>query len=260
MPLAEKFALLKRLGFDGVEPESPSALSRDEILAAKAASGLEIPGVVDSVHWEKTLGDPDPKVRSAGIDGLLTALDDAKAFGASSVLLVPAVVNKKIAYADAYARSQAALREVLPKAAELGIQIALENVWNNFLLSPLEFARYVDELESPWLRVHFDPGNVVRYGWPEQWVGVLGKRIAKMDVKDFLRAPKKKTDGNGQWSGFSVPLLEGDTDWPAVVAALDAIGYHDEAAGIGWYTAEIEGGDEKWLADVAARMDRILAS
>jgi hexulose-6-phosphate isomerase len=248
-PLAEKFALLKQLGFDGVELDAPSDLARDEVLAAKRSSGLEIPGVVDSVHWRDTLGDADPKVRERGLQALLRALEDCKAYGGTSVLLVPAVVSKKVSYRNAWTRSQAELRKALPRAKELGVAIAIENVWNHFLQSPLELARYVDELESDHVGVHFDPGNWVVYGWPEHAIEVLGKRILKVDVKEFSR---KKCDAEGRWKGFDTPIGEGDTDWPAVVAALQAVGYQ------GWFTAEVKTGDATHLADVARRMDAFL--
>lgn len=244
-----KFRLLQSLGFDGVELSSPNDLDRDEVLAAKEAVGLPIHGVVDSVHWQKTLSDPDPAVRAEGLDGLRTALDDARAYGASTVLLVPAVVNKGVSYEDAYNRSQEEIRKVLPMAAEYGVRIAIENVWNMFLLSPIECARYLDEFESDWIGWYFDVGNVVNYGWPEHWIRALGHRILKLDIKEYSRS---KRDQEGPYAGFGVGLGEGDCDWPAVVSALDEIGYE------GWATAEIPGGDAARLADIAERMDRIL--
>ncbi len=248
--LEERFRAAKRLGFDGVELDSPNQLALEEVLAARDAAGIEIPGVVDSVHWRDTLGDPSAEVRARGVAALETALHDAHAYGASTVLLVPAVVNKTIAYDQAYVRSQAELRRVLPLAHELGVKIAIENVWNQFLLSPLEAARYVDELESDHVGWFFDVGNVVNYGWPEQWVRILGPRILKLDFKEFSR---KKRDDEGLWKGFCA-LGEGDCDWPAVMAALDEVGY------TGWASAEVGGGGEERLAEISAWMDGILAS
>ncbi len=248
--LADKMQLLAELGFDGVELTSPSELSTDEVLSAKEKSGLEVSNVVDSFHWKKTLGDPDAEVRRQGRAGLALALSDCKAWGGSSVLLVPAVVNKTIGYGEAYERSQAEIRAVLPLAEELGVTIAVENVWNNFLLSPLEAARYIDELGSPRVRWHMDVGNVVNYGWPEQWIRILGKRIVCLHIKEFSR---KKRDEEGLWKGFEVELGEGDCDWPAVKSALDDVGYS------GWAVAEVSGGTGEKLRDIKARMDRILA-
>lgn len=249
LTIREKFALLQELGFDGVEMDSPNELDNAEILEAKAATGLPIHGVVDSVHWRDTLSHPDPAVRAAGVAGLETALRDAKTYGASTVLLVPAVVNKEVSYAEAYERSQAEIRKVLPLAEELGVRIALENVWNHFLLSPLEFARYIDEFESAWIGAYFDVGNIVNYGWPEHWVRTLGPRIMKLDIKEFSR---QKRNDEGLWNGFRVKLGDGDCDWPSVRAALTEIGYS------GWATAEVAGGNRERLQEIATRMNRIL--
>lgn len=247
--ILEKFNLLKELGFDGVELDSPSNLDEQEVIDARAASGLPIHGVVDSVHWKETLSHGDPAIRDKGRAGLEHALRQAKAYGASTVLLVPAVVNKEVSYADAYIRSQTEIRKVLPLAKEVGIKIALENVWNNFLLSPLEYARYIDEFESEWIGAYFDIGNIVNYGWPEHWIRTLGPRILKLDVKEFSR---QKRDDEGLWQGFKVELGEGDCDWPAVGKAIADIGY------TGWATAEIPGGDTARLRDIISRMNRIL--
>lgn len=247
--LLDKFRLVKELGFDGIELDSPNGLSLEEVIAARDESGLPIHGVVDSVHWGKPLSHPDAKVRDEGRAGLETALRDAKAYGASSVLLVPAVVNRDISYADAYRRSQEEIRKVLPLAEELGIKIAFENVWNGFLLSPLEAARYVDEFESASVGWYFDVGNIVNFGWPHHWIEVLGPRILKLDIKEFSR---KRRNDEGLWKGFGVEIGDGDCDWPQVRAALDAIGF------AGWATAEVGGGKRDRLADIAARMDRVL--
>lgn len=248
--LREKFALVKSLGFDGIELNSPG-LNREEAIRARDEVGLPIHGVVDSVHWKDTLSHPDPEVRARGVQGLKTALADAKAIGADTVLLVPAVVNKEVSYEDAYHRSQAEIRKALPVAEETGVKILFENVWNNFLLSPLELARYIDEFESPLVGSYFDVGNVVRYGWPEQWIRTLGKRIVKLDIKEYSRQIQMN---EGVRKGFGVELLEGDCDWPAVMQALRDINFS------GWGTAEVPGGDRERLKVIADRMDRIFAS
>ncbi len=249
--LAEKFRLARECGFDGVEMDSPNAFETDEVLAAKQESGLAIPGVVDSLHWQKTLGDPDAAVRTEGVAALETALRDCKAYGGTTVLLVPAVVNGSISYADAYTRSQHEIKKVLPLARELDVKIAFENVWNNFLLSPLEAARYVDEFESDRVGWFMDVGNIVNYGWPEQWIRILGKRILKLDVKEFSRT---KRNDEGLWKGFAVELGEGECNWPEVMRALADIGFD------GWASAEVRGGDAERLLDIAHRMDTIFAS
>lgn len=249
MTILQKFELLKSLGFDGVEMDSPSDLDVDEVVAARDTAGLPIHGVVDSVHWRQTLSDADSAVREAGLDGLKIALNDAHAFGASTVLLVPAVVKKDVSYDDAYSRSQAEIRKVLPMANDLGVKIAIENVWNRFLLSPLEAARYVDEFESDMIGWYMDVGNIVTFSWPEQWIRILGHRVLKLDIKEYSRA---KRDEEGPYAGFRVALGEGDCNWPEVLNALDEIGYE------GWATAEIPGGDTERLTEIATRMNRIL--
>ncbi len=167
------------------------------------------------------------------------------------MLLVPAVVNKEVSYDEAYRRSQAEIRKVLPLAKELGIKIGIENVWNQFLLSPLETARYIDEFDSEMIGVYFDIGNVVAYGWPEHWIRILGKRIIKLDIKEYSR---KLRNEQGMYKGFNVKLGDGDCDWSAVMSALREVGYR------GWGTAEVSGGDRARLRDVSQRMDRCFAS
>ncbi|MGL4462254.1 MAG: sugar phosphate isomerase/epimerase family protein, partial [Planctomycetia bacterium] len=179
------------------------------------------------------------------------SLRDAKAFGGTTVLLVPAVVNKETSYADAYARSQSEIKKALPLAADLKIKILFENVWNNFLLSPLETARYIDEFDSPWVGAYFDVGNVVRYGWPEQWIRVLGPRVGKLDIKEFSR----KIEGTkGPNAGFGAEINEGDCDWPAVMTALKEIGFS------GWATAEVPGGQLDRLKEISTRMDKAFST
>ncbi|MEI8195467.1 MAG: TIM barrel protein, partial [Phycisphaerae bacterium] len=127
---------------------------------ARDAAGLQIPSVVIATHWTHPLSSPNPTMRATGLEGLRQGLRDAKAYGASSVLLVPGVVNKDISYDDAYSRSFAEIQKAVPLAESLGVAIAIENVWNKFLLSPREAAAYVDAFKSPAVKWHFDVGNV----------------------------------------------------------------------------------------------------
>ncbi len=253
MSVQDKFKMIRDAGFDGVE--AMSGMDHDEVLRAREAAGLQIPSVCDSVQWVKPLSDANPTARAVGLEGLQTALRDGKIYGASSVLLVPAVVSKQVSYAEAYERSQAEIRKAIPLAEELGVKIAIENVWNQFLLSPLEAARFVDEFNSPAVGWHFDVGNVINTGWPEQWIRVLGKRIQKLHIKEYSR---KQRDEEGLWKGFSVDYLEGDNDWPAVMRALDEIGYR------GWAIAEPAFhppglDDAAFVKHVREKMDQILA-
>ncbi|PWU08102.1 MAG: xylose isomerase [Verrucomicrobia bacterium] len=247
--VAEKMKAIKEAGFEGVEMRSH--MDQEEVLRARDAASLHIPSVCGAYHWKKPLSHPDPKVREEGLEALKQTLRDAKRYGASSVLLVPAVVNNEISYNEAYTRSQAEIRKAIPLAEELGVKIAIENVWNNFLLSPLEATRYVDEFGSKAVGWHFDVGNIIAYGWPEQWIRVLGKRIQKFHIKEYSR---KKRDQQGLWKGFDVPLLEGDNNWPEVMKAVDETGFK------GWVMTEQPGGDTpEGLKDLAERLGKILA-
>jgi L-ribulose-5-phosphate 3-epimerase len=243
--MLEKMKAIKDAGFEGVE--MMSHMNQDEVLRARDEAGLAIPSVCGEKHWGKPLSHPDPKVREEGLEGLKQTLRDAKRYGASSVLLVPGVVNKDISYTDAYSRSQAEIRKAIPLAEELGVKIAIENVWNHFLLSPLEAARYVDEFNSPMVGWHFDVGNVINFGWPEHWIPVLGKRIQKLHIKEYSR---KKRDNEGLWKGFDVELLQGDNDWSAIITALRDIGYN------GWGMTEQPGNQADSPASLKKLSDR----
>jgi hexulose-6-phosphate isomerase len=249
----ERFQLLRAAGFAGVEVNS--AMDQKEILAARDATGLEIPSVVIATHWAKPLTVPNPSEREIGLEGLRQGLRDAKVYGAKSVLLVPGVVNKDVSYADAFARSTAEIKKVVPLAESLGVAIAIENVWNAFLLSPLEAAAYVDAFKSPMVRWHFDVGNVINTGWPQHWIQVLGPRIAAVHIKEFSR---KIRDEKGPRFGFQTELFTGDSDWPAVMAALDAVGYSGWLISEQYRTPNLS--DADWLARLSAQMDKILAA
>jgi hexulose-6-phosphate isomerase len=246
----DQFKAVKAAGFDGIEPMSQ--MSQAEVLDAFKETGMSAASVCCATHWKNPLSDPSADVRAIGLRGLEQALRDAKAYGATSVLLVPAVVSKQVSYKDAYVRSQTEIRKALPMAQELGVKIAIENVWNHFLMSPLEAARYIDEFESSAIGWHFDVGNVITFGWPEQWIRILGKRIQKLHIKEYSLAKRDKT---GPYSGFDVKFLEGDNDWPAVMKALDEVGYH------AWGIAEQPGADSpEGLKDLSDRMTKIFAS
>ena len=246
--IMDKFRLLKELGYDGVELSSPHKFDHREILEAKQKTGLEIPGVVNSQHWKLPLSHPDPAIRKQCSDSVIESLNDCKMYGGTTVLLVAGVVNEKISYADAYKRTQEEIKKLLPHAEKTGIKIAIENVWNNFLISPIEAARYVDEINHPLLGWYFDIGNILRYGWPEHWIETLDKRIMKLDVKEYSR---KKQNDEGLWKGFDVELMEGDNNWPVIIESLEKIGYN------GWASAEVPGGDRERLKVIIDRMNKI---
>lgn len=245
----EKMQAIKEAGYDGVE--MMGGMDPDEVVKALEATGLTAGSVCCHTHWAKPLSDPNPEVRKVGLEGLLSSLRDAKRYGAPSVLLVPGVVNDRVSYDDAWKRSVEEIQKAIPVAEELGVKISIENVWNNFLLSPLEAARYVDEFQSPAVKWHFDIGNVIVYGWPEQWVRILGPRIQTLHIKEFSRT---KADKEGRWAGFNVEFLQGDNNWPAVMKALDDIGYS------GWAIAEQGGADSpEGLKKLSREMEEIFA-
>ena len=249
----ERFKLLRNAGIAGVEVSS--ALDQKEVLAARDAAGLEIPSVVIANHWTHPITSPNPTMRETGLEGLKQGLRDAKAYGAKSVLFVPGVVNRDISYADAFERSTTEIKKAVSLAESLGVAIAIENVWNAFLLSPLKSAAFVDSFKSPMVRWHFDVGNVVNTGWPQHWIQALGSRIATVHIKEFSR---KLRDEKGPRTGFQVELLTGDSDWPAVMAALDAVGYSGWIISEQYRTPNLT--DAEWLAKLSAQMDQIIAS
>jgi L-ribulose-5-phosphate 3-epimerase len=247
-PMAERFAIGRDAGFEAVEMQTVT----DDAQAAEAKeasqkTGLKIHSVMNSDHWRFPISSSDPEVVTKSVKGMETSLKNAVLWGADAVLLVPAVVDANTSYRDAWTRSQQVIRErLLPMARDMKVVIAVEEVWNKFLLSPLEFARYVDEFESPWVRAYFDVGNVVLYGFPQDWVRTLGSRIVKVHLKDFKMDRK-----SSQYSWTN--LGEGDIDWPQVRKAFGEIGYG------GYVTTEINGGDAAYLKDVSQRVDRFLA-
>ena len=252
LPLLEKFRMLKTAGFDGVEP--PSHLNQDDVLKARDETGLTVCSVSCGVH-SRALSHPDPSKRAEAVEGVKQGVRDAKHYGASSVLVVPGVVSEKISYVDAFQRLQTESRKILTLAEELGIKLAFENVWNEFLLSPMEAARFVDQFNSPAAGWHFDIGNVMFMGWPEHWIHILGKRIQKLHIKEYSL---KKMNERGLRAGFAVEYIEGDNDWPSVMKALDEIGYEGwGTAEPAWKPADVEPAER--LRTVAEKLDRIFA-
>lgn len=248
--IMDKFQAAKDAGFDGVEVMSH--LNRDEVLNARAATGMKIPSVCGEMHWKYLLSDPDPAVREKGVEALKLTLEDANVYGADTILLVPGRVTEEVTYDECWNRSVEEIKKVIPLAKELKIRIAIENVWNNFLLSPMEAATYVDQFRSVFVGFYFDCGNILNYGWPEQWIKILRNRIAKVHIKEFS---KKLADTQGRSAGFKAKLLEGDVNWNKVMAALDKIGYG------GWTTIEQSGGDTpEGLKELCTRLDAIQKS
>jgi L-ribulose-5-phosphate 3-epimerase len=239
--IQEKFELIKKLGFQGVEIDSPGAPNLKEANEAQEATGIKIHGVIDSVHWRDTLSSPDVKIREKGLTALKNALDEAAVVKADTVLLVPGVVNKEVTYEQCWERSRAEVLKVIPHAEKLGVKIAIEVVWNNFITKVEQLIEYVDSFKTNAVGAYFDCSNMIKYGVPPaEWIRKLGKRMLKFDFKGYSKTK--------QW----VAIGEGDENWPEIVKALGEIGYD------GWATAEVSGGDEKALKDVAERMNKAL--
>lgn len=239
----DKFKLVKELGYDGVELNSPDDVDKSEAFQASQRVGLPIEGIVNSTHWKIRHSDPDPTVREAALKNMKTALREAKQVGADSVLLVPGKVTdpENENHDQVWQRSIAEIRRMLPLAEELKVRILIENVGNGFCETPKMFADYIDEIDSPWVGIHFDIGNHVRISQPAVWIRMLGTRIRKLDAKDRVEGSREMA-----------PIGDGSVDWQAVRESLAEIGYR------GWCAAEVRGGDSERLSDVLARMNRVL--
>jgi L-ribulose-5-phosphate 3-epimerase len=244
LSLAERMKLARDAGFAVVQaPTTPDERQAEAMKKAADEAKVRIDSVMNMDHWQYPLSSGDAIVVEKSLAGMRTSLHNAKLWGSQTVLLVPAVVNAQTSYRDAWTRSQNQIRKLLPLAEELKIVIGIEEVWNKFLLSPLEMAKYIAEFKSPWIKAWFDVGNVVLYGFPQDWIRTLGKTIVNVHLKDF-----KRTEGGYAW----VNLGDGDVDWAAVRKAFAEIGYAGSAI------AELDGGDETYLKDVSRRMDRLL--
>jgi len=243
LSIEDRFKLAADIGIQGVEigtTRDPETLKK--MIAASEKTGVRIHSIMNSDHWGSPFSSSDPDVVEKGMNCMNVSLQNAKDCGADTVLLVPAVVSPSVRYAEAYERSLVQIKKLLPLAEKLKVIIGIENVWNKFLLSPIEFARYVDEFKSPFLQAYFDVGNVVLFGYPQDWIRTLGSRIVKVHVKGFDAKRSRFTN-----------LRDGTIDWPEVRRALKEVGYK------GFMTAELGGGDRDYLKDVSERMDKIIA-
>src|ERR1051325_3786125 len=247
--VAEIMKTLKEAGFGGAE--MMSHMDQTEVLKARDASGLDIASVCGSRHGSKPLSSPDENIRAEGLRALQQTLRDAKAYGAGSILLVPGSVGKGTSYEECWVRSIVEIRKAIPLAQELGVKISVENVWNNFITKEDEAARFLDEINSPWVGWHFDCGNVIRYGDPIAWIKKLGLRINRFHIKEYS-LDRAMREGNVR-KGFDVPLLEGANNWRGIVRAIAATGFQ------GWAITEQSGGDTPdGLKNLATRLETIL--
>ena len=239
--IEDKLNLIKKLGLQGVEVDSPSGLNKEEAKAAAKKTGIVIHGVIDSVHWRDTLSSSDADVRAKGLAALNGAIEDAAFFGCDTVLLVPGVVKDDVTFEQCYERSQAEIKKALPLAEKHKVKICIETVWNNFITKPEHLISFVDDLKSPWAGAYFDCSNMLKYGVSSaEWIRKLGKRLVKFDFKGYSH--------KNSWCKIG----EGDEDWPEVLKALGEIGYD------GWATSEVGGGGEKELTDITVRMKKVL--
>lgn len=253
LPLIEKFRMLQRAGFDGAEPAN--AENPDEVIKARDETGLQIASMScggSSRMFASTLG----PARAKAVEEIQTALRNAKRYGARSILVVPGVVDENTTYRQNWDRCTECLKACVPVAEETGVKMAIENVWNNFLQSPMECVQFIDQFGSDKVAMHFDIGNMMSLGWPEQWIEIIGKRIACVHIKEFNRA---KMMEEGKRKGFDVEYLEGDNNWPAIMKSLRDLSYD------GWAIVEPayrpKGVDPmERLMEISRRLDRILAS
>ena len=244
--LTDKFKAAKEAGFAGIEMNSPG-MNVEETRKAIAETGLPVDGTVGSTHWAKTHTNPDAKVRAQALEDLKTSIRDAHAVGGHTALIVVGHGNDG-PEKEIWPRAIENISKALPLCAELGVYIAIENVWNHFLYDHKggrdqtadKFVKFVDELDSPWVGMQFDIGNHWKYGSMGDWIRQLDHRVIKLDLKGFSRA-----DG-----GFK-KIGEGDLDWADVRAALKEINYY------GWAAAEVGGGNLDRLKEVSANMDRV---
>ena len=235
------FKLAKDAGFDGVEvaldENGPVSLTstREEMLELKAYAeslGLELYSVASGLYWSYNYTSKVEENREKAKSITRKQLEIASWLGCDTILVVPGAVNvafepgsEIVEYDVAYERALAALKELAPYAEELKVSIGVENVWNKFLLSPVEMADFIDKVGSDYVGSYFDVGNVLYIGYPEHWIKALGSRIKKVHFKDYRREA-------GGLCGF-VDLLSGDVNWPAVMAQFEKVGYD------GWVTAEM---------------------
>ncbi len=241
--LDERLKLAHDAGFEGIEADTmPDPKDVEEMKIGAEKYGLTVEAIVCNKHWSHPLSDPDPAKAQVCVDAMKTSLKNARDLGAGAVLLVPAVVTPAVRYDDAWKRSSERIRELIPVAEETKVVIAVEDVWNKFLLSPLEMKHYIEDFKSPWVQAWFDVGNIHLYGYPQDWIRTLGKLIRRVHIKDFSQKTMQFTN-----------LLEGTIDWPEVGKAFKEIGYE------GWFGAEVTGGYLPALTEVAQRLDKIIA-
>ena len=226
MPAQEAISIAKRIGFQAFEPCVGEGATIDinateeEVTAIRIHAekeGIELCSIGCGLGWKYALGHPDEEKQDEAVAINAKVLEIAHWLGAPSVLVVPATVSPEVPYDVALEASLDGVRKLVPTAERLKVSIALENVWNKFLLRPVEMRDFIDQCESQYVGAYLDTGNIVLYGYPEQWIRILGARICAIHAKDFRAAV-------GTGGGF-VMLMEGDVNWPAVMDALREAGF-----------------------------------
>ena len=246
----EKCKAVKKAGFDGIEPNSH--MDRKEVIDAMKAAGLVASSVCCTTHGNKPLSHPDSTIRKEGIEGAIVSIDDAKAYGTDAVLLIPGFVNNDVGYDECWERSTEGIKQILPYAEKQNVKICLENVWNNFLLSPLEACRYIDQFNSKAIGFYFDCGNIMAFGFPEQWVRILGNRIHRIHVKEYNR---EISNNEGRYKGFNVKLGDGDVNWARIIEEAKK-SYRGQ-----WFTTEQSSSQsqtQEEMNDLCKRLDNII--
>lgn len=260
----EIFTLAKKHGFQGLElcpdeeglfPLKPKKDVLQELYSLSRDTGVAIRSLATGLFWKYNLASPDASCREKAKDVVKALVDLAHELSVPSVLVIPGYVHvpwdpasELVPYDEVLKRAKESLQEVLPYAQSAGVTLALENVWNECFLSPLEFASFIDSFASPFVRAHFDTGNVVLFGYPEHWIAILGKRIATVHVKDFKKAV-------GTLAGFCLPL-EGDVHWPEVMESLRRIPYNDYL--IAEFIPPYRYSSEALLANLSYNMDILI--
>jgi len=201
----------------------PLNVTQESLLEIKKTSEsfeLPISSISTSLHWTYPLNHEEVHIREKGKEIARKMIEICAFLGGDCVLVVPGVVTEKNDYEACYQFALEALIELSEFAKEHDVIIGVENVWNKFLLSPLEMRQFIDEIDHSHVKAYFDAGNVLQFGFPEQWIKILGHRIVKVHIKDFNR-------GIGNITGFTT-LLNGDMDWRTLMIALKEINYTDE--------------------------------
>lgn len=240
-PVRECIKLASEAGFSGIElaleesGEIGMNTGDEDLLRIKEYADvlkIKIHSIATGLYWSYSFASEDENEREKAFEIAKKQIRTAKVIGADSVLIIPGHVSVSFApglgiieYDLAYERAHNAIMKLKQTAEEYSINIGLENVWNNFLLSPIEMRNFIDEIESPFVGAYFDVGNVVVNGHPEHWIKILGSRIKKVHFKDYRIDP-------GGLGGF-VDLLSGDVNWPLVMGAFEKAGYNS------WVTAEM---------------------